>query len=346
MTIVPLSQFNFIKNPLLESDWVENISYRAKEILNFLFSSNNFQRESIASFGVIAKNIGCSVSTVQRSIRELIRLGIIIKKRRFNASNKYMLHPSLNNPEIITRLRRQFKILYQSLFFNLSLILSSYGCSPKFDQLIKNFNVLFKMVIGSVIVRRSYKNKNALPPIPTPAIQQKKNNIGTRRGVIMSISSRLEVIRQIQKKLPLTEHGSLNLEKYPVTALQEAMSKLRVALQKRDPYIYLLSICESHCKINELPIDRVVNDREKMKRGIPHYDKHFVDLTQKPVKQIQSKPCGIEHSARLPLFVPEREIDEQQITKWQQEVTTMQAPNDFFAILQQGFRQKFETQNA
>ncbi len=338
------------KSPWEKHNSINNLDSRCLEILGSLFSSNQFQRESISSLDHIAGQINCSRSTVQRSLNVIFSAGILIKKRRFNRSNVYQLSQEFNTPELIQLLLKKIRGFYKSILLGLPLVLSHYGIYWKFDQLIKNFNVLLRWVGNIVIGRRGYNFRKKTPLMPISIPLQEKNNTKTKKGVLMSFSARQEVIRQIDKKLPLTQTGAVTLQKYHVNSLQEGLSRLKTILGKKDPYVYLLSVCEAHSKEHNLVIDRIENDRQKIKLGIPHYDKHYVDITRvqtptrpKPREAPNRRPEENGMSGRMPLFVPDKVVDEKQLEQWQKEVVTMEAPNPFFAIVQQRFKEKFAT---
>jgi predicted transcriptional regulator len=355
LTDSPSQGIFYEKSPWEQHNSINNLDSRALEVLGCLFSTNEFKRESVSSLDYIASHLGCSRSTVQRSFNTIFAAGILTKKRRFNRSNVYKLSGQFNTPEFIEVLLKKIHNFYKSILFGLPLILSHYGIYLKFDQLIKNFNVLLRWVGNVVIGRRDYNFRKKVPPIPIPIPIQKKINTLNQKGVIMSFSARevgysarQEVIRQIDKKLPLTQTGAVNLQKYHVNALQEGLSRIKTILGKKEPYLYFLSVCESYSKENNLIVDRIENDRQKIKLGIPHYDKHYIDLTRvkdvvklKPREAPKRRPEENGMSGRLPLFVPERIVDEKQVERWQKEVATMEAPNPFFAILQEGFKQKY-----
>lgn len=313
---------NYTKEKLANQDISENIEilknydsevkYPTLVKIYIAFSSLvNCKLGIFPSHQCIAEKSGLkSRRTVLRALKIFDKAGIISWRYRYKRTSIYTIHKKL--------------IFCVPLTLIMSAMWIDSSRAHKEDDvtlsLLKEFN---NGVNGKSqnSIRSHFTTYETIPP-------EKIKKIGRRR-LPVSIEQRLVCIKVINQHLPLTEHGIINLKKYPVEALRSAISKINWALPRENPYISLLAVCEKYCRDKGLFVERLMYDRERYEKGISKQDQEFYkkDLFVRPGLAPKKRPA----QTQLPPVVQE---DREDTVK---KIMAMDTTNIFLGILQKGF---------
>jgi DNA-binding transcriptional regulator YhcF (GntR family) len=82
----------------------KDLSLKAKLVAGILWSMKDSDSEVFPSRSYMAKVLGSSITTIDRGIRELReKAGLVVKRRGFGKSNRYLIPDWLESSEVITQ---------------------------------------------------------------------------------------------------------------------------------------------------------------------------------------------------------------------------------------------------
>jgi DNA-binding transcriptional regulator YhcF (GntR family) len=82
----------------------KDLSLKAKLVAGILWSMRGSDSEVFPSRSYMAKALGSSITTIDRGIRELReKAGLVVKRRGFGKSNRYLIPDWLESSEVITQ---------------------------------------------------------------------------------------------------------------------------------------------------------------------------------------------------------------------------------------------------
>lgn len=215
--------------------------------------------------------------------------------------------------------------------FSLKLIMSAFwiDASSQYSNKIV-LTDLFKGINYGIYVSQSGKRVSVEARDTIPS---KEKSLKRTRRLAVNLEKRLSLVSTIKTHLPLTEHGIINLKKYPVEALEFCISKIQWALQREDPYISLLFLCEKHCRENNLPVERAMYHKEKNLKGIKPDDQIFYQKELFVRKEVEKPVLTKQSIAWQPIPLP----SEEELERTRQEVLAIDSTNIFMQLVQAGF---------
>lgn len=253
----PLSQ-QFINDPCMALEENSSDMNFIGRFLGELARLDTLFDEVYPSFRSVARRFDCSTKTLSRGTKKLVGLGILIVKRRFNNSYKYLLNPEIKTIEMMRKLSPKvefFRKMVWDLFFMPGSVMAQ-----KF---------LAKMPLGRI--KSAY-----LPPVDVYTNQN--NTLDTTKifpntppgGDYISVHGPPEPfeVRSVPKKeefgvekpklrenpmnLPrvsrLTDDAKVGLMAYPQEVIENALQSMEKISGIRNRLKWLQSRCFNICK--------------------------------------------------------------------------------------------------
>jgi len=273
-----ISQDIYNKNSALVAELgIKNLSDFAIRVLRVLLQKQSSCGKIFYSHETIAAIVGCSVSTVRRTLNYLRSQGIVKWQTRFKKTSLYFIHAGLLIKSNLKQIQ-QFFITYFKVVLPKSLrssVKSPESCVPE-NERVREFKGIFNMIISqlSKVVKGvdpedPFGDKTAKPPVFK---KTEKKELNDPDHPVRDI-----IIARFEKHLPLNEHGRIKLRQYPSYSLLVAERRLKSALSSPAPFLYLLKVCEYHCRENGFYIEKIVYHQKCHEKGIDPKDNNFYD---------------------------------------------------------------------
>lgn len=340
MISIPISQDKYKNNlSFLYSFDVKRLPENTNRILLFLLDMGKKVPVLLFSYQSIADYVGCSVMTVRRALSKLRSLGILQWKQRFNSSSIYYINPRVFIRDYYDKLRQSLHSFFK-YFISIRELLSRSHVQEHSEHLSKIKGINSMEYIDTMEVRAGEND-----PFGDRAttISEKKR--------ILDRTERNTYLDHIEKDIPLTIHGKIKLLQYPSPCLKHATSIMKIALNKYDPFIYLLSVCENFCKENNLEVNFALYRIEKASLGISSTDNDFIDMKRFNELKIARERGRVVSTARPPqqqckkeyhLPAPQaRVLSEEEFVKRDKELLAIEPTNIFQKILLNGLKRKY-----
>ena len=248
------------------------------DLLFRLFQSNKY----IPSYSKLCQMIGCSDSTIRRSMKKLESLTMfsVITKQIFDKRTSRFVTTKIFKWGDIMSTPEMYQI-YRNLYY-LSIILLRVICphiEPRIDNERYTKSIELKQFNSIDYESRELKK-----------IERKLAMTSDEKA------RRHEEVLRIHEIIPLTPHGFEDLEKYPIPAIKEMVGVAKIAATKSNPYNYIGSIGRAYCSKNGLKIDYKEYYEAIDMLGIDKDDRSYIDCEKFKKPDIATnKPSNVVH---------------------------------------------------
>lgn len=265
MISTPNSQeINKNKSFYLAENFLERFSSKEKEVIyaHQLCHDRGIIKPSLNLLAAMAR---CGRSTVRVTNNKLKGLGLLTWEKTYHHPNRFHVHEILLQPSI----RKKIMCFLKNVtLFTLLLSRTVYASD---QPLIKIKEFITKEISHSHIVNKGgqgapmtnfyqkgtedYQRLEQLGGFDRDRIEKELLE-KQRRYHLTQDKLRENAISDIDKALPLTQHGRAKLFSYSVPALRFGLFKVEKCYDKLDPFLYLIGILERYCKENSQYVDR------------------------------------------------------------------------------------------
>lgn len=231
--------------------FLTNIKGKSKKIFSYLCGVSNMY--SIVRVGQtrIANKAKCSREQANRILGKFHKMGLIIKKRRYNTTCLYTLNPIFQRPDVreaLERIIKPFLFLSLSLLTSLGVNTTQSGIKPYIyhpDNLHREMSQQERIRLLSI---RSESGN--FPPKSDRSLENlDRKSSYPRRGIPVNGRKRI-------KTLKLTKAGEIKLGIFPQEARDEADKQLRRQTKPvKDLFRLYWAFCKAYCDQKGVAID-------------------------------------------------------------------------------------------
>jgi biotin operon repressor len=255
------------------------------QIVNFLLEFFSKNGPIFPSQQLIASRIGVCRETVNLFIKELVSIGIIIKKiYRHRLTCIYILNPAfvdLAQCSYIRSILPALKKVYYNSIYQVFKLTQKNPFMKRFPTPIKEEELYLYKSSNTMVVRvakigssntsdSDYKLKNKF-------LKKKRElNPANEEKVMESAPKISELLQRITKELNLTKWGQLKLLVIPEVALGHAFDAYLRRKVCKNPYFWLMKNAQDYCNAKGIRIDWSLWFTFKRAYNIPQNPRWFM----------------------------------------------------------------------
>lgn len=294
-------------------------SKRSLQLLNLIYHTHLNRGRVTFSLPTMARLLGVSSRTIQRCLKELYKHNLIFHVKRSYTSSRYYIKGHLLEPSMKEKILCYLRV---SFFVCFSFLLSRTPLSGNVhvSNILNEDN---RLVVNTVIGRSMVMTPHFLP--------KKEINGGNKTISYLPDLDTLhheaqmvkkKLITRLDKAIPLSKHGVIKLQSFPIEALQEGLKVTEWCKGKEDPINALAAYLIKFCRERNFTIKRQEYDQRRHRLGISPdddlVDRHRLQMRlNKDPQQEKRKYIVSSHmpwKAPAPKVVENKPVDESQLS--------------------------------